>query len=143
MRLNPRSLLLAPLVAATLMGGCADVSEGESEKKEPATVAEVAGSDAKEITLTPEAAKRIDLRTAPIVDRSGTTVMPYAALVYDPGGNTWVFTSPRPLTFVRTQVWVESIAGRDAHLSRGPPAGTEIVTVGQAELYGVENGVGH
>ena len=123
--------------------GCTGTSAPEAEKTEPATIEEVPGSDKKKVTLTKQAAERIDLQMTAIVDRSGTTVIPYAALVYDPSGATWVYTSPDPLTYVRTSVTVASIAGKEAHLSRGPPPGTEVVTVGTAELYGTENEIGH
>lgn len=136
-------LVLALLVVGSVAAGCADTSSHEAEKVEPATIAEVPDSDLKEITLTRQAAERIDLQMTQIVDRSGTKVIPYAALVYDPQGVTWVYTSPKPLTYVRTPVTVASIAGKEAHLSAGPSAGTEVVTVGTAELYGTENEIGH
>jgi hypothetical protein len=42
------------------------------------------------------------------------------------------------LTFVRHALEVEAIEGNEAILSEGPPAGTLVVTVGTAELYGAE-----
>jgi hypothetical protein len=47
------------------------------------------------------------------------------------------------LTYVRHGVTIELIRGDDAHVTDGPPAGTPIVVVGAAELYGAEKGVGH
>lgn len=138
-----RVLVGALFAVGIVAAGCAGTSTPEAEKTEPATIEEVPGSDTKQVTLTKQAAERIDLQTTAVVDRSGTTVIPYGALVYDPAGNTWVYTSPRPLTFVRTSVLVASIAGKEVRLSRGPPAGTEVVTVGTAELYGAENEIGH
>ncbi len=38
---------------------------------------------------------------------------------------------------------VELIRGDDVYVTDGPPAGTPIVVVGAAELYGTEKGVGH
>ena len=40
-------------------------------------------------------------------------------------------------------VVVEAIEGKNVYLKEGPPAGTMVVTVGAAELYGAEKGVGH
>jgi hypothetical protein len=70
------------------------------------------------------------------------TVIPYSAVIYDLQGQTWIYTSPEPLTFVRQSITVDYIEGDIAVLSEGPPAGTAVVTVGVAELYGLDTGVG-
>ena len=76
---------------------------------------------------------------------SGTTlrkIVPYAAVIYDVNGGTWVYTKePNALSFVRQSITVDYIEGDLAFLTDGPPAGTEVVTVGGAELYGAETGV--
>jgi hypothetical protein len=69
-------------------------------------------------------------------------IIPYSAIIYDLEGNTWVYTSPEPLVFVRHPVTVDYIEGDRAILSDGPPAGTEVAIVGVAELYGADTGVG-
>jgi hypothetical protein len=43
---------------------------------------------------------------------------------------------------VRSAIDVASIEGDRALLTSGPPVGTTVVTVGVAELYGAETGVG-
>ena len=58
-----------------------------------------------------------------------------------PEGGTWVFTEPEPNSFLRRRVTVREIAGDEAVLSDGPEAGTEVVTVATAELYGAEEGL--
>jgi hypothetical protein len=75
---------------------------------------------------------------------SGTLqkVIPYSAVIYDLTGDTWVYTSPEPLTYVREPISVDYIEGDVAVLADGPPVGTLIATVGVAELYGVDTGVG-
>ena len=56
------------------------------------------------------AAERLDIQTAPVRGgRRGRRVVPYAALIYDEHGATWVYTSPKPLSFVRDPVEVERI----------------------------------
>ena len=76
---------------------------------------------------------------------SGTTprkLVPYAAVIYDVNGGTWVYTKePNALSFVRQSITVDYIEGDEAFLTEGPPVGTEVVTVGGAELYGAETGV--
>jgi hypothetical protein len=69
-------------------------------------------------------------------------VIPYAAVIYDLHGETWTYTSPEPLTFVRQAITVDYIEGDMAVLSDGPAAGTQVATVGVAELYGADTGVG-
>lgn len=69
-------------------------------------------------------------------------VIPYAALIYDAHGGTWVYTKdPDALAFVRYEVSVDFIEGDLVVLIEGPPAGTEVVTVGGQELFGAETGV--
>lgn len=97
------------------------------------------------VTLTEDAEKRIDLQTAAVqdVDINGAKqkVMPYAALLYDTNGETWTFTNAEPLTFVRQRIKVDHIDGDNAILAQGPAAGTKVVTVGAAELFGSEEGI--
>lgn len=68
------------------------------------------------------------------------TIIPYAALFYDLVGE--MYTSPEPLAFVRHLVRVDYIKDNQVFLLQGPPPGTAVVTVGSAQLYGVETGVG-
>jgi hypothetical protein len=70
-------------------------------------------------------------------------IVPYAAVIYDVQGELWVYTSPAPLTFVRHPIQVEYIEGDQAILLEGPAIGTPVVTVGAAELFGLEFGIGH
>jgi hypothetical protein len=70
-------------------------------------------------------------------------VIPYGAVLYDAEGDTWAYTSPAPLTYVRESISVGRIEGDEAILSEGPAPGMEVVTVGVAELFGAETGVGH
>lgn len=68
-------------------------------------------------------------------------IVPYAAVIYDVNGQTWVYTNPEPLTFIRQSISIDYIKGDSAFLTEGPVAGTEVVVVGGAELYGAETGV--
>ena len=69
--------------------------------------------------------------------------MPYSALIYDPQGQTWVYTNPQSRTFVRHKVEVDYIEDNLVVLNDGPPVGTVIASVAVAELYGAEFGLGH
>jgi len=82
--------------------------------------------------------QRVRVRLALSGKGTKRKVVPYSALIYDPHGDTWVYTSPTPRTFVRHEVEVDYIEGDVAVLDEGPPAGTVVATVGVAELYGTE-----
>lgn len=75
-------------------------------------------------------------------DSKARKVVPYSSIIYDVKGETWVYTNPEPLVFVRAPVKIDYIAGQTAYLTDGPAAGAKIVVNGTAELYGAETGVG-
>lgn len=74
-------------------------------------------------------------------DGAPRKVVPYAAVLYGVNGETWVYGNPEPLVFVRYPITIDYIVGDRAVLSEGPEAGTAVVTVGAAELFGTETGV--
>ena len=139
-RVAPPGAVLAVLALATLTG-CGRAGEAPASAYEPANVTTLSGSDLKQVTLTEEAARRVDLRTVPVRRSGSASVIPYAALIYDGKGASWVYTSSEPLTFVRVAVVVSSIDGDSALLTTGPTEGTPVVTVGAAEVYGAELGI--
>ena len=117
----------------------------------PLTVEPVEGSDLHRVMLSARAAERLGIATAPIggadatgrlagVGAGGRSVVPYSAVLYDAHGDTWVYTNPESLVFVRARVRVDRITGDQVVLTDGPPAGTTIVTVGGAELLAAELG---
>jgi hypothetical protein len=78
------------------------------------------------------------------LSKNGTVqkAIPYAALIYDVDGGTWVYVKePNALAFNRQSVTVDYIQGDLVFLTDGPDVGSEVVTVGGAELFGVETGV--
>jgi hypothetical protein len=117
---------------------CSEVEESSSGGYEPATLESVEGADVKRVKFTGEGARRTGLRTAKVRQRGKQRVVPYASLVYDGVGKAYVYTSPRPLTFDRVQVQVGRIERDRVLLREGPPAGSDVVTVGSAEVYGTE-----
>jgi hypothetical protein len=137
---TPRARLLAvgvALIAALSMSACKEVETETATGYEPAHLKEV-GKDLKQVTFTKEGADRTGLKTGQVRQNGGQTVLPYAALIYDAEGKTYVYTSPKPLTYLREEVEVENIDGNRVHVSKGPAAGTEVVTTGAAEVYGTE-----
>ncbi len=130
------SLGAFPVSSAVAADVQASIKSGSS------TVEKIAGSDLKRITLTAKAAERLAIKTGKTAtDASGVMTVPYAALVYDSKGKTWVYTNPEPLVYVRASVDVASIKGPNVILKDGPAAGTNVVVTGVAELYGAESGM--
>jgi hypothetical protein len=134
-------LVLVLLAAALLLAACGKPPEVAQET--PAVKVEhLSGSQPSRVTLTAEAAKRLDIQTdsAQAVEVAGAQriVVPYASVLYDTEGHTWVYAMTDALTFTRTPVEVDSIDGDDAILQAGPTAGTSVVTVGAEELFGSE-----
>jgi hypothetical protein len=109
---------------------------------EPATIESIEGTGLYRMTLTDRAAERVGLETTSVaeqqVDGKIQRTIPYSAVIYDADGGTWAYTTDEHLTFVRDEISVERIDGDTAYLSDGPAAGTEVVTVGAAELVGLE-----
>ena len=129
-------LSLFLILASLLLPACAPKSTAP-EKISPVTLEEIEGSELKRVILTDKAAERIDLQT----DTASGMVIPYAAVIYDIEGNTWIYTNPAPLTFVRAPIEIDHIEGDQAFLSKALESDDPIVTVGVAEIYGAETGV--
>jgi hypothetical protein len=146
MRIRRAGLVVVAMLTLTFaLAGCKkSAPEEEATTSDIATVEPIEGSDVAEVTLSEEAAERIDVQTSPVEAGSGQAALtiPYAAVIYDPSGDTWTYTSPDPLVFVRAPIDVMRIDGERALLSDGPEIGTEVVTVGAAELLGTEYEVG-
>ena len=63
-------------------------------------------------------------------------------VIYHFDGSTWTYANSSPLTYVRKPIDIAFIDGDFAILDAGPNHGTVVVSVGAAELYGVEFGIG-
>ena len=145
-------------VAAAVVGlftACADAPEETSAHEEPVEIEQVEGTELARLTLTEQAAKRLDIQTAPVDEAAVAAtansagdlverlVVPYAAVLYDRAGETWAYTNPETLVFVRHAITVDYVDGERAVLSTGPDVGTPVVIVGATELFGAEVGVDH
>ena len=141
-----RLMVVASIIAALQLSACGRrLAETESED-EPAKFEPIAGTKLRSVTLTEDAIKRLDIQEALVRDvqvrGKQRKVIPYAAVLYDPDGATWAFTNPKPLLFVRQAIKIDYIVADLVVLLEGPPSGTAVVTVGAAELFGAEIGVG-
>jgi hypothetical protein len=124
------------LILASLLTACGPKSAAV-EKVVPSKLEPIEGTDLSRVILTEKAAERISVETVKV---AGSEV-PYAAVIYDIEGNTWIYTSPGPLTYVREPIQIDHIEGDVAVLSESLPAELNVVTIGVAELWGTETGV--
>jgi hypothetical protein len=138
-----------PIIVALGLAACGQGSAavGSSSDSEPARVEHIEGTELSLVILSSRAAERLGILTVAVrdeqVDGMPRKIIPYAAVLYDAHGDAWTYTSPEPLRFVRYPISIDYIEGDMAVLTDGPPAGTAVVSVGAAELYGTEYGVGH
>jgi hypothetical protein len=131
-----RWILVTLIFAGLLLSACGP-KEATVEKVAPSKLEPIEGTDLSKVILTEKAAERIGVET---VSASGMEV-PYAAVVYDIAGNTWIYTNPEPLTFVREPIVIDYIEGNTVVLVESLPSEFSVVTVGVAEIWGTETGV--
>jgi len=139
-------ILAAVLAAST--SACSGAGATEPAAAPPASVVAVAGSPVPAVHLTAEAESRLGIATAParlslVAPLNGgkatnRLVIPYAAVVYDRDGSSWTYTRTSDHLYLRKPITVDFVSGAVAVLSKGPAAGTPVVTVGSPELLGVE-----
>ena len=147
MQRRNRWIVSVLIVAALSLTACGGSTSADEEASAPAVLEQIEGSDLMRITLTEEAASRLDIQTATVQEGQAAgsstqqTTIPYAAVLYEPDGVTFTYTSPEPLVFVRQPITVDRIDGDLAFLTDGPPTGTAVVVVGAAELFGTELGI--
>ena len=80
--------------------------------------------------------------TLPLLGEAESLVIPYAAVIYDVNGGSWVYQNTGPQTYVRARIEISRVVGDLAVLGRGPAPGVMVVTDGAAELFGTEFGTG-
>lgn len=125
--------------------GRARLAEAQPVTAPPAADAATAGVDlyyrVSNASRAFRPGQRVSVRI-PLRGREEHLVVPVAAVLVDATGGAWVYEARAGGTFVRQRVSVLDYAGEWALLQHGPPVGTPVVTVGAAELFGTEFGVG-
>ena len=144
MKKHYRRMVVGLIIACLLVSACGRTPEVATTEENPnIKVEQLDGQDPTREIVTEDAAKRLDIQTMTVhdaqVNGAQRTVIPYAAIIYDTEGATWVYLNTEPLTFVRHPVTVDDIKGDQAFLSDALPSGSAVVTVGVAELYGAES----
>ena len=138
---------LVLIAAGASLSACGEASSGydyeTASHHEPAKLEPIEGTDVQRVIFDAEGAKRAGIQTAAVRQNGQETVIPYSAVIYDTEGNEYAYTAPEPLTFVRQEIEIDHMDGDSAVLSDGPSAGTKVVTVGTALVYGTEFEVAH
>ena len=152
MRARQWTIAAALLAAALLLSGGASLGEEDEGIADDAVrVEDTPGTEAKTLVFTDEAKAHLDIQTEPVreieASREGAAVglrvaIPHSAVIYDAEGDTWVYVSPAPDTFIRKQVVIDFMNADHIFLSSGVTANDTVVTVGVPELQGAEFGVG-
>jgi hypothetical protein len=124
------------------VAGCDDGASAPAPEEAPLVAEAIDGSDLQRLTLSEAAAERLDIRTSLVAAADEELMVPRAAVVIDPTGAYWVYTSPEPLVFVRQELRRVREEGQMAYYAEGPDPGTAVVTTGVPELYGAEFGIG-
>lgn len=144
--MSHRRLGVFAIATGLALSACSSASTTSSVEAPPALTEPTEQEGISRITLTERAAERLGITIGEVTQTSvdGTTqmVMPYGALIYDPDGTTWAYTNPEGLVYVRAPVTVDRVDGDRVVLQEGPASGTDVVSVGAAELYGIEYGIG-
>ncbi len=137
-------VLIAGVVTLSACGGGSTGYDYETASHhDPAELEPIKGTDVNRVIIDAEGVERAGIQTAPIRQNGQGTVMPHSAVIFDAEGHTYTYTSPEPRTYVRQKIVIDDVVGDSVMLSDGPPAGTEVVTVGAALVYGSEFEVAH
>src|SRR5262245_49836580 len=152
MRAKQWTIAAALLAAGLLLSVEASLGEeDEVTADDSVRVEDTPGTGAKTLVFTDEARAHLDIQTEPVreieASRDGTAVgprlaIPHSAVIYDAGGDTWVYVSPAVDTFIRKHVVIDFMNADHVFLSSGVTANDTVVTVGVPELQGAEFGVG-
>jgi hypothetical protein len=138
---RPHGFTAMLAAAALALTACGSAEGADSTTAKVAHVDTPSDGGPGVITLSQAAVGRLAIATAPVTNGAGGLVVPYSAVVYEADGSSWVFVQTEPLTYQRAAIAISSIAGDAVNVTSGPPTGTEVVTVGAAELVGVEIGI--
>ena len=136
--------------AEARVGGLADAAGAKSRAAKPVNAPPSASAAAATVDLFYEVENDdLGLRlgqklgvTIPLQEPEESLVIPWSAVVHDIHGGAWVYEQTAPRTYTHRRVQVRAVVGDQAILESGPAPGAKVVTVGVAELFGTEFGVG-
>jgi hypothetical protein len=139
-RSGPARLVASGLVVLAAGLTASACSEVESNVREtyPYQVEPIKGSDIPRVRMEDKTAALLPVETTTVRRAGKRKVVPHEALIYNPDGDSFVYTKPKAETYVRAPVEPVRVEDDEAVLSDGPPTATTIVTTGAAELLATE-----
>jgi len=143
MRVRNAVVTLGSLAALCVAGCSATATPGTGVVYAPDRVVPVGSTNLSQVILNAQSADRLGIVTKPVrrLAGSGVSVVPVSSVLYDKDGGTWVYTNVTGFTYIRAAVKLGPIDNDMWELTSGPAPGTDVVTVGGAELLGAEQGV--
>jgi hypothetical protein len=134
-------MIMVLIFAGLYLTACREKPDRKT-RIEPSVIEQLGDSVLYRVRLTPKAIENYHIKTFPVREVPGVQsggerlqkVVPRAAVIYDSDGDTWIFTNPESMLFIREPITVERIDSDLAVLSQGPPAGTEVVIAGTENL---------
>jgi hypothetical protein len=135
-------LTLAAVVTACLPAACTGASPEEEEEVElfqTKLVELKAYPGHHSVTLGKVGAERADVGTTQVTGSNGRRELPYAALLYNADGSTFVYTATGPRTFRYTPIRLLEVVGNNTiAFTGGPTPGTPVVTSGVPQVHGAD-----
>jgi hypothetical protein len=126
------------LVACALAVGACDEVPSNLRESQPYKVEGPEDAAIKTVKMDDATAALLPVRVAEVGTQGDRKVVPHNAVIYNPDGGSFVYTKPAAETYIREPIDIVRVKGDDATLSKGPSAGTKIVTTGSAELLATE-----
>lgn len=132
-------MLAAFALAATTAACGGDADDDEADYPSQSSIKPLAGSPGHHVvTLTQTGADQVGIKTQPVSGTSELSELPYASLLYDSDGTTFVYVSPKPLTFTYQKINLVKIVGERIYFTAGPKVGTQVVTRGVPQVHGAD-----
>jgi hypothetical protein len=128
---------LAVLASGLALAACSEV-ESNLRENQPYEVIGAEDAPIKTVKMDDATAGLLPVRVATVRQTGDRKVVPHNAVIYNPDGDVFVYTKPKAETYIREPIEIVRVNGDEATLSKGPAAGTKIVTTGSAELLATE-----
>ena|SRR5688572_28056365 len=126
------------LAACMLVVGACDEVPSNLRENQPYTVEGPEDAAIKLVKMEDATAALLPVELTRVRREGGRKVVPHNAVIYNPDGGSFVYTKPKAESYIRAPIEIVRVTGDDAVLSKGPRAGTSIVTTGSAELLATE-----
>lgn len=126
------------MIAAGLLLAACDEVPSNLREAQPYEVIGAEDAPIKRVKMADETAALLPVELKSVRREAGRKVVSHDAVIYNPDGDSFVYTKPEAEMYVRAPIEITRVTGNTAVLSEGPAVGTRIVTTGSAELLATE-----